>query len=87
MRVRAPRIVKDQDAYNNLEALVSPYEERRQPSDKGGAAAADAAGSPNGELLQSTANASTPNATESKQTAPTSVVVSPNSPQNRVLGP
>lgn len=87
MRVKAPRIVKDPAKYDNLEALVSPYEERKQPSDKGGAAAADAANSPTGESLQSTANASKPNATESKQTAPTGVVVSPNSPQNRVLGP
>ena len=87
MRVKAPRIVKNQGEYDNLEALVSPYEERRQPSDKGGAAAADAANSPTGELLQSTANASRPNATESKQTAPTGVIVPPNSPQNRVLGP
>jgi hypothetical protein len=87
MRVKAPRIVKNQGEYDNLEALLSPYEERRQPSDKGGAAAADAAGSPTGESLQSTANASKPNATESKQTAPTGVVVPPNSPQNRVLGP
>lgn len=87
MRVRAPRIVKDPGKYDNLESLISPYEERTQPSDKGGAAAADAARSPTGELLQSTANASTPTATESKQTAPTGVVISPNSPQNRVLGP
>jgi hypothetical protein len=87
MRVSAPRIVKDPAKYDNLEALLSPYEERRQPTDKGGAAAADATGSPTGESLQSTANASKPNATESKQTAPTGVVVSPNSPQNRVLGP
>lgn len=87
MRMKAPQKISDQVSYDNLEALVSPYEEKKQPSDKGGKAAADAAGSPTGENITTTANASRPNATESKQTAPTGVVVSPNSPQNRVLGP
>jgi hypothetical protein len=87
MRMKAPQKVSDQVSYDNLEALVSPYEEKKQPTDKGGKAAADAAGSPTGESIKTTANASRPNATESKQTAPTGVIVPPNSPQNRVLGP
>jgi hypothetical protein len=87
MRMKAPQKVSDQVSYDNLEALVSPYEEKKQPTDKGGKAAADAAGSPTGENITTTANASRPNATESKQTAPTGVIVPPNSPQNRVLGP
>jgi len=87
MRVRAPMKVKDQAPFDSIEALKSPYEERTQPTDKGGKAAADATTSPVGEATRSTANASKPNATESKQKAPTGVVVSPNSPQNKVLGP
>jgi hypothetical protein len=87
MRVKAPRIVKNQGEYDNLEALLSPYEERRQPSDKGGAAAADAASSPIGESLQSTANASKPNATESKPIESTGAAANTNQPQTRFLGP
>jgi hypothetical protein len=87
MRMKAPLKITDAVPYDNIEALISPYEERKQPTDKGGKAAADAAESPNGENIKSTANASKPNATQSKQTAPTGVVVPPNSPQNRVLGP
>jgi hypothetical protein len=85
--MKAPLKITDAVPYDNIEALISPYEERKQPTDKGGKAAADAAESPNGENIKSTANASKPNATQSKQTAPTGVVVPPNSPQNRVLGP
>lgn len=87
MRVKAPRVVKKEVAYNNVEALLSPYEEKRQPTDKGGKAAADTAGSPTGENIPITANASRPNATESKQTAATGAAANTNQPQTRFLGP
>lgn len=87
MRVKAPQKTTAAQANYMMEGQANPYEERKQPSDKGGRAAADTAGPPTGESINTTVNASNPNATESKQTAPTGVVVSPNSPQNRVLGP
>ena len=87
MRVKAPRVVKKEVAYNNAEALLSPYEEKKQPTDKGGKAAADAAGSPTGESIVTTANASRPNATESEQPAATGAAANTNQPQTRFLGP
>jgi hypothetical protein len=87
MRMKAPQKVSDQVSYDNLEALVSPYEEKKQPTDKGGKAAADAAGSPTGESIVTTANASRPNATESEQPAATGAAANTNQPQTRFLGP
>jgi hypothetical protein len=60
MRVKAPKKVKGQVTYDNIEALASPYEERQQPDDKGGKAAADRADSPVGESPRRTVNASNP---------------------------
>ena len=85
MRVRAPKKTTIAQ-FGNLEALINPYEEKMQPADKGGKAAADAARSPTGESLQSTANASTPNATESKQPAPTSATANTSASQSWLLG-
>jgi hypothetical protein len=86
MRMKAPQKISTPVSYDNLEALVSPYEEKKQPSDKGGKAAADAASSPTGENNTTTANASRPNATESKQQAPTGAAATTNPSQTRVLG-
>jgi hypothetical protein len=66
---------------------LNPYEERIQLSDRGGKAAADKARSPGNESATTTAGTSRPNATESTPTAPTEVVVPPNSRQTRTLGP
>jgi len=66
---------------------LNPYEERIQLSDRGGKAAADKARSPGNESFTTTAGTSKPNATENTPTAPTGVVVNPNSTQTRTLGP
>ena len=93
MRVKAPR--KTTEAQANFlrhsllyyEGVGNPYEERTQPSDKGGAAAADAARSPLGEVLTVTANASTPNATQPQELPVTpglGIIFSV--PQSHILG-
>lgn len=87
MRVRAPRVVKTPTRSDDeLEALLSQHEERRQPSDKGGAAAADAARSPTGEVLTVTANASKPNATEPQEPPVTAGLGPIPVPQSHILG-
>lgn len=87
MRVRAPRIVKTPTRSDDeLEALLSQHEERRQPYDKGGAAAADAARSPTGEVLTVTANASKPNATEPQEPSVTAGLGEIPVPQSHILG-
>lgn len=92
MRVKAPRKTTEDQA-NFLrhsllyyEGVGNPYEERTQPSDKGGAAAADAARSPTGEVLTVTANASKPNATEPQEPSVTSGLGEIPTPQSHILG-
>jgi len=64
MRVRAPQRAADITQANFItEGMSSPYEERQQPNNKGGKAAADAAASPLDEKITSTTNAGKPNAT------------------------
>jgi hypothetical protein len=92
MRVKVPR--KASEAQANLirhamiysEGIINPYEERIQPYDKGGAAAADAARSPLGEVLTVTANASTPNATQPQETPITEGLGPIPTPQSHILG-
>jgi hypothetical protein len=92
MRVKAPR--KATEAQANFlrhsmiyyEGVGNPYEERTQPSDKGGAAAADAARSPLGEVLTVTANASKPNATEPQEPSVTAGLGEIPVPQSHILG-
>lgn len=92
MRVKAPR--KTTEAQANFlrhsmiyyEGVGNPYEERTQPSDKGGAAAADAARSPLGEVLTVTANASKPNATEPQEPSVTAGLGEIPVPQSHILG-
>lgn len=88
MKVKA-KMKTDETQFNYLleGRLENPYEERIQPSDKGGKAAADKARSPGNESFTTTAGTSKPNATENTPTAPTGVVVNPNSTQTRTLGP
>ena len=72
MRVKAPQKTTAAQANYMMEGQANPYEERKQPSDKGGAAAADrASDSPTGEVVATTANASRPNAAESGSTTDT----------------
>jgi len=63
MRVRAPQRADITQANFITEGISSPYEERQQPNNKGGKAAADAAASPLDEKITSTTNAGKPNAT------------------------
>lgn len=86
MRVKAPQVTTAAQANFMLEGISNPYEERKQPADKGGRAAADAVDSPVGEVVVTTVNASKPDATQSKQTAPTAASAPTNPPQTRVLG-
>lgn len=78
MRVKAPKKTTAAQMNYISEGSTNPDEERKQPSDKGGRAAADAAGSPTGESIKTTANASNPNATE--PTAPVDRVGVSNTP-------
>jgi len=88
MKVRAPQKTTAEQANYIFNKGGNPYEERKQPDNKGGKAAADAVGSPIGENITSTANASKPNATESKQQAATvGAAANTNQPQTRFLGP
>ena len=57
MKVEAPIKLKEQVNYY-LEGRSNPYEEKEQPDNKGGKAAADRQDSPNGELTQRTVNSS-----------------------------
>jgi hypothetical protein len=92
MRVKAPR--KTTEAQANFlrhsmiyyEGVGNPYEERTQPSDKGGAAAADKARSPLGEVLTVTTNASSPNATEPQEPSVTAGLGEIPVPQSHILG-
>jgi hypothetical protein len=72
MRVKAPRATDASQQYDNIEALVSPLEERKQPTDKGGRAAADRFDSPTMEVIQNSINSSSPNSNENIPQSPTS---------------
>lgn len=92
MRVKAPRKTTEDQA-NFLrhsllyyEGVGNPYEERTQPSDKGGAAAADKARSPLGEVLTVTTNASSPNAIEPQEPSVSSGFGEIVAPQSHILG-
>jgi hypothetical protein len=66
MRVKAPQKTTYAQ-FNYMEGgMSSPYEERKQPDDKGGKAAADRADSPIDEIVVSSVNASKPFSYESK---------------------
>lgn len=87
MRMRAPQKSNKQfNVYDSLNKTgISPYQHfdfedwlKTVP---------DTPPAPANESIQKTVNASKPNATESKQTAPTNVVVPPNSPTRRTLNP
>lgn len=92
MRVKTPRKTTESQANflrNSMlyyEGVGNPYEERTQPSDKGGAAAADAARSPLGEVLTVTANASAPNATQPQEPSVTAGLGEIPVPQSHILG-
>ncbi len=66
MRVKAPQKTTYAQ-FNYMEGgMSSPYEERKQPDDRGGKAAADRADSPIDEIVVSSVNASSPYAYESE---------------------
>jgi hypothetical protein len=64
MRMKAPQKTSIKQLNSYYEGTKNPNEETTQPDDRGGKAAADAAGSPVDEVITGTANASKPNATE-----------------------
>lgn len=66
MRVKAPQKTTAAQANFMMEGMSNPYEERKQPSNKGGKAAADRADSPVDELIVTSVNASNPFSYESK---------------------
>lgn len=59
MKVKAPRKSKEQINYY-LEGRSNPYEEKKQPDDKGGKAAADRKDSPINESIKKTVKSSNP---------------------------
>ena len=65
MQVKAPKKSKIAQANFYEEGRTSPLEERQQPENKGGRAAADKANSPLGEIVVSSVNASKPFSYES----------------------
>ena len=65
MQVKAPKKSKIAQANFYEEGRTSPLEERQQPENKGGRAAADKADSPLGEIVVSSVNASKPFSYES----------------------
>jgi hypothetical protein len=68
MKVRAPQktTATQMNSVMEMEMITSPNEERKQPSNKGGKAAADKATSPVSEIVVSSVNASKPFPYESK---------------------
>ena len=60
MRMKAPQKTTAAQANFMMEGVSNPYEERKQPNDKGGKAAADRADSPIDELIVVSANANKP---------------------------
>lgn len=68
MRVKAPQktTATQMNSVMEMEMITSPNEERKQPSNKGGKAAADKATSPVSEIVVSSVNASKPFSYESK---------------------
>jgi hypothetical protein len=60
MRVKASQKTTDAQFNYMEEGMSSPYEERKQPDNKGGKAAADKATSPVGEIVVTSVNSSTP---------------------------
>lgn len=75
MRVKAPKKTTAQQVNYLLEGVTNPYEERKQPNDKGGKAAADKVDSPVGEVIKTTANISNPETLQSTPQQPTSGTV------------
>lgn len=69
MRVKAPQKTTAAQINYMTEGMSNPYEERKQPDNKGGRAAADRADSPVNEAARTSVNASTPNSLESGQQA------------------
>ena len=60
MRVKAPQKTTTTQMNSVMETITSSNEERKQPSDKGGKAAADKATSPVGEVVVTSVNSSAP---------------------------
>ena len=68
MRMKAPLKTTEEQLNYLLEGRINPYEERIQTEDRGGRAASDRSNSPIGEVVTTTANATTPNANEPQLT-------------------
>lgn len=88
MKVKAKMKTTETQLNYLLEGRLSnPYEERIQPANKGGKAAADKAVSPVNENFTTTAGTTNPNSTENTPSAPTGVIVNANSITRRTLNP
>lgn len=86
MRMKAPIKSETQFNYVDYEGTRSPLEEKEQPDNKGGKAAADSKDSPTKEKTTKQVKASKPNATENKKPKSTGAVTPPSTPTTRTLG-